>query len=76
VPRIYLEVEQFNPLTNERLRLLQHELPDHLNIDNGLVEGTYRAWVSYPDWYGEDKARSAVKETLAKMDVTGIAAAE
>lgn len=47
--------------------MLQDELPDHLNIDNGLVEGTYRAWVSYPDWYGNEKARATVEKTIAEI---------
>lgn len=32
-----------------------------------LVEGTYCAWVSYPDWYGNEKARATVEKTLAKI---------
>jgi hypothetical protein len=70
--RIYLEIAQFSPPTQQTLQRLRNELPDPLNVDNGLMEGAYRAWVSYPDGYGENKARTTVKDTLAKMDVTGL----
>jgi hypothetical protein len=76
VPRIYLEIAQFNPTIQQALRRLQDELPDHLNVDNADEEGTYRAWVSYPDRYGEDKARTAVRQALVKLRVTGIEMAE
>lgn len=76
MPRIYLEIAQFNPATQQALRRLQDELPGHLNVDNADEEGTYRAWVSHPDHYGEDKARTAVRDTLAKIRVTGIGIAE
>ena len=72
MPRIYLEIAQFNPATLQGLRGLQNELPDRLNVGNADEEGTYRAWVSYPDHYGEDKARTAVRDALAKTRPPGM----
>jgi hypothetical protein len=72
----YLNVAQFNQAANERLRVLRNELPDRLNIHDGLVDGTHRAWVSYPAWYGDDKARAAISDTLAKLGYTDITLAD
>jgi hypothetical protein len=76
VRKLYLNVAQFNPPANERLRVLHNELPDRLNIHDGLVDGTHRAWVSYPAWYGDDKARADIAGTLAELGYTDITLAD
>ena len=65
-PKLYLNVEQFDPPSVERLRILHNELPERLNVHDGNVSGTHRAWVYYPDWYGEDNARTEVGDKLAE----------
>ncbi len=76
VHKLYLNVAQFNPAANERLRVLHNELPDRLNIRDGLVDETHRAWMSYPAWYGDDKARADLADTLAKLGYTDITLAD
>jgi hypothetical protein len=76
VPRIYLEIAQFNRATQHALRRLHQELPDDLGVKDAKEEGPHRVWVTYPDRYGEDKARAAVRDTLAKITITGIEIAE
>ena len=75
MPRIYL-VGQLNPQNQQALRRLRCELPDRFNVDNGLEEGTYRVWVSYPERDPVDRASAVVRHALTKLGITGIDIAE
>jgi hypothetical protein len=81
MPRLYLDVPQFNAITQKTLQELRERLPDHLWLDNGDVDGTYRAWVSYEPPFDETTARTGVGEILGSLkqdgvDLAGIAVAE
>ena len=74
--RIYLQVRQLNASTQQALRELHEELPDELVVYSRQEGGAQRIWVAYPRPYGEEKARAAIKRTLANMGVTDITLAD
>jgi hypothetical protein len=69
-------VGQLNPQNQQALRRLRCELPDRFNVDNGLEEGRYRVWVSYPERDPLDGASAVVRHALTKLGITGIDIAE
>lgn len=72
MPRLYLQVTQLNAAVQQALRELHERLPDELVVYSRHEGGEQRIWVAYPQPYGEEKARAAVRDTLAEMDVTSI----
>jgi hypothetical protein len=76
VPRIYLQIKQLNAMTQHALRELHQRLPDDLAVYSQQEGDVQRIWVAYPEPYGEEKARAAIRDTLTEMSVTDITLAD
>jgi hypothetical protein len=73
---IYLTIKQANAPTQQALRQLHEELPDELSVYSADEGGIQRIWVAYPQPYGEEQARTAVRDTLARFGVEDIKLAD
>lgn len=70
--RIYLDVPQANPPAQQALQEFRGRQPLHLWVDDGLVDGVLRFWVSYEPPFDEQQAQSRTREILQAIDADGI----
>lgn len=70
MPRLVLQFDRPDQRTTEQIYTLGQLLPEPLSL--GAMSAEY--WVSYPEWFGETKARAAVRAGIAtaELDLVGL----